>query len=167
MESFFLAETLKYLYLIFDEENFLHNDLSKSSFRLIHNELGECPIETGFNIFNTEAHPLDGAALECCRSFRANHNKTSLLKQVHLDGLLNKYLRVNEYEPIEKAYETLREELDREDEQQEARFRHLCAKLKNPNLASSCDTTDCEINCSTNDTFQLHVSHLNNINFFP
>lgn len=24
MESFFLAETIKYLYLIFDEENFLH-----------------------------------------------------------------------------------------------------------------------------------------------
>lgn len=24
MESFFLAETIKYLYLIFDEKNFLH-----------------------------------------------------------------------------------------------------------------------------------------------
>ena len=28
MESFFLAETLKYLYLIFDKDNFLFNDLS-------------------------------------------------------------------------------------------------------------------------------------------
>ena len=25
MESFFLAETLKYLYLIFDQDNFMHN----------------------------------------------------------------------------------------------------------------------------------------------
>lgn len=26
MESFFLAETIKYLYLIFDENNFLHSN---------------------------------------------------------------------------------------------------------------------------------------------
>lgn len=26
MESFFLAETTKYLYLLFDTENFIHND---------------------------------------------------------------------------------------------------------------------------------------------
>jgi hypothetical protein len=37
MDSFFLAETLKYLYLTFDSEN---------------------PINTGNYIFNTEAHPL-------------------------------------------------------------------------------------------------------------
>lgn len=40
MESFFLAETLKYLYLIFDEDNFLHNDLSTNSFKLIQNSKG-------------------------------------------------------------------------------------------------------------------------------
>lgn len=43
MESFFLAETLKYLYLIFDEKNFLHNDLSTDSHKVIENSLGEFP----------------------------------------------------------------------------------------------------------------------------
>jgi hypothetical protein len=41
MESFFLAETLKYLYLVFDNENFLHNDLSSNSFKIIENNLGK------------------------------------------------------------------------------------------------------------------------------
>ena len=41
MESFFLAETLKYLYLIFDEENFLHSDLSKNSAKIILNKNGK------------------------------------------------------------------------------------------------------------------------------
>ena len=40
MESFFLAETLKYLYLIFDQENFLHNEISKNSHKIIQNEIG-------------------------------------------------------------------------------------------------------------------------------
>jgi hypothetical protein len=40
MESFFLAETLKYLYLIFDSDNFLHNQISNNSHKIIHNELG-------------------------------------------------------------------------------------------------------------------------------
>lgn len=43
MESFFLAETLKYLYLIFDEKNFLHNDLSTDSHKVIENSLGKFP----------------------------------------------------------------------------------------------------------------------------
>lgn len=40
MESFFLAETLKYLYLIFDDESFLHNDLSSNSFKIVKNKYG-------------------------------------------------------------------------------------------------------------------------------
>ena len=40
MESFFLAETLKYLYLIFDKENFLHSDLSTDSHKIVKNNLG-------------------------------------------------------------------------------------------------------------------------------
>lgn len=40
MESFFLAETLKYLYLIFDTDNFLHNDISTSSYKIVKNNLG-------------------------------------------------------------------------------------------------------------------------------
>ncbi|KAL9643940.1 hypothetical protein ABK040_005409 [Willaertia magna] len=48
MESFFLSETLKYLYLIFDDENFVHFDQNTKQ-------------DTLLFTFNTEAHliPLD------------------------------------------------------------------------------------------------------------
>lgn len=65
MESFFLAETIKYLYLIFDEEHFLHaNGESATEHRTPD---GVCYLDTGF-IYNTEAHPIDIGALDCCRS---------------------------------------------------------------------------------------------------
>ena len=40
MESFFLAETLKYLYLIFDTNSFLHSDIATNSFKLLKNKHG-------------------------------------------------------------------------------------------------------------------------------
>ncbi|CAI2738315.1 unnamed protein product [Dicrocoelium dendriticum] len=68
MESFFLSETTKYLYLLFDEENFLnalpgdghpsHHYLSPSG--------GVCSPELGGYIFNTEAHPIDPGSIHCC-----------------------------------------------------------------------------------------------------
>lgn len=64
MESFFLAETTKYLYLLFDPDNFLNNDGSGGTVIKMSN--GECVIDTGSYIFNTEAHPIDSAALRCC-----------------------------------------------------------------------------------------------------
>lgn len=64
MESFFLAETTKYLYLLFDPDNFLNNDGSSGSVVEVLN--GECLLDTGGYIFNTEAHPVDLAALKCC-----------------------------------------------------------------------------------------------------
>lgn len=64
MESFFLAETTKYLYLLFDPDNFLNNDGSSGTVIQVVN--GECTIDTGGYIFNTEAHPIDPAALRCC-----------------------------------------------------------------------------------------------------
>lgn len=68
MESFFLAETLKYLYLLFDEDNFLHSNGSLGSivdFEM-QNQKRTCVMEAGGWIFNTEAHPIDVAALACC-----------------------------------------------------------------------------------------------------
>ena len=69
MESFFLAETTKYLYLLFDEDNFIHNDGTTS--RIIDTPNGKCVVEAGGYIFNTEAHPIDPAMLYCCSSKRA------------------------------------------------------------------------------------------------
>lgn len=63
MESFFLAETIKYLYLLFDRDNFLHNTGTQY---VLGGQYGECILGAGGYIFNTEAHPLDLAALHCC-----------------------------------------------------------------------------------------------------
>lgn len=43
MESFFLSETTKYLYLLFDSENFIHNDGSEG--RIVDTPGGQCVIE--------------------------------------------------------------------------------------------------------------------------
>lgn len=67
MESFFLAETIKYLYLLFDPDNFIHN--TGTTFEL-GGAQGDCILGAGGYIFNTEAHPLDPAALHCCNKER-------------------------------------------------------------------------------------------------
>lgn len=72
MESFFLAETIKYLYLLFDPENFLHN--TGTEFELGGLQ-GDCVLSAGGYIFNTEAHPLDPAALHCCSRYQEEHRE--------------------------------------------------------------------------------------------
>lgn len=67
MESFFLAETIKYLYLLFDPTHFLHGGDSEGAGSWEEGgEDGQCVLGAGGFIFNTEAHPLDPAALYCC-----------------------------------------------------------------------------------------------------
>ncbi|KAH8351271.1 hypothetical protein KR084_003772, partial [Drosophila pseudotakahashii] len=66
MESFFLAETSKYLYLLFDEDNFLHNDGSGGELQSTEDDV--CVVQAGAYIFNTEAHPMDMSALHCCHA---------------------------------------------------------------------------------------------------
>jgi len=68
MESFFLAETTKYLYLLFDTDNFIHNTGSEGE--IIDTQWGQCIVDAGGYIFNTEAHPIDPGALYCCRPAR-------------------------------------------------------------------------------------------------
>lgn len=51
MESFFLAETTKYLYLLFDTDNFLHNTGQQGT--IIKTPWGECTIDAGNYVFNT------------------------------------------------------------------------------------------------------------------
>lgn len=68
MESFFLAETTKYLYLLFDPDNFIHNPGVYGTVINTHN--GECVVDVGGYIFNTEAHPIDPSMLHCCHEAR-------------------------------------------------------------------------------------------------
>ena len=79
-ESFFLSETLKYLYLLFDEHNPLHAAVSavpappgaareQVTGTVIPLGVGArtCVVEVaGTYVFNTEAHPIDAGALACC-----------------------------------------------------------------------------------------------------
>lgn len=77
MESFFLAETTKYLYLLFDPNNVLHNDGSIGNVvKTILNDgvtkEHKCVVGAGGYIFNTEAHPMDPTALRCCEARHIN-----------------------------------------------------------------------------------------------
>ncbi|KAM3967994.1 ER degradation-enhancing alpha-mannosidase-like protein 2 [Aphomia sociella] len=72
MESFFLSETTKYLYLLFDPDNFIHNP--GVSGKVINTPNGECIVDVGGYIFNTEAHPIDPTMLYCCHEARDGIN---------------------------------------------------------------------------------------------
>ena len=49
MESFFLAETTKYLYLMFDADNFIHN--SGNTGTVVNTPGGQCIIDAGMNFY--------------------------------------------------------------------------------------------------------------------
>ncbi|GMS79020.1 hypothetical protein PENTCL1PPCAC_1195, partial [Pristionchus entomophagus] len=91
MESFFLAETIKYLYLLFDDDNFLHNSHSG---RVVQTDRGSCVVEAGGWIFNTEAHPLDPGIINCCSANNAQDraNIDDLLSDASLSELLDDLL---------------------------------------------------------------------------
>ena len=86
MESYFLAETLKYLYLLFDSDNFVSlNPTSSASLPNMDmqgaphlsrdpkvTENG-CSVGGSGYVFNTEAHPLDVGALRCCHAMKGRH----------------------------------------------------------------------------------------------
>ena len=55
MESFFLSETTKYMYLLFDVDNEI---IHKHKEHVVKTPFGECVVESGGWIFNTEAHPI-------------------------------------------------------------------------------------------------------------
>ncbi|VDI01241.1 ER degradation enhancer, mannosidase alpha-like 2 [Mytilus galloprovincialis] len=79
MESFFLAETTKYLYLLFDPDNFIHNNGSSGT--VIQTPNGECVIDAGGYFFTTEAHPIDSAAVYCCSA--AKKEDDAILQGMH------------------------------------------------------------------------------------
>nr|VZI44154.1 unnamed protein product [Spirometra erinaceieuropaei] len=99
MESFFLAETTKYLYLLFDTDNFLHTLPSEERDQSLHSvspspawasSEQQCEPESGGYIFNTEAHPLDSGLIHCCsiqrvQSLDATAHLTAQLPELDLN----------------------------------------------------------------------------------
>jgi len=80
MESFFLAETTKYLYLMFDPDNFIHNRGNLAE--VVNTPSGTCTLDAGGYIFNTEAHPIDPAALQCCSGLSEKEIKSQIASQM-------------------------------------------------------------------------------------
>lgn len=70
MESFFLAETTKYLYLLFDEDNFIHKSDGSIFHPIKHPLENTCTVSASGYIFNTEAHPIDVGSIHCCSIFK-------------------------------------------------------------------------------------------------
>ncbi|KAH7954429.1 hypothetical protein HPB49_018372 [Dermacentor silvarum] len=98
------AETTKYLYLLFTPDHFIHNNGSSAD--IVQTSSGECIIDTGAYVFNTEAHPVDVAAVHCCsadkasedqalRDFAKEFDLSKLLVDEHRDDFI-KPLRVKE-----------------------------------------------------------------------
>ena len=97
MESFFLGETLKYLYLIFDHENFIYNDGRRGielNFKDRNDQPASCVIDAGNYIFNTEAHIFDGSILYCCSSEKIADDEfvTRLVKNVNYRNVIENRL---------------------------------------------------------------------------
>eukprot|EP00794_Sanderia_malayensis_P018991 gene18991-20902_t len=87
MESFFLAETTKYLYLLFDEDNFIHkHDEPKQNWSTL-GVPSHCLFGKLGYIFNTEAHPLDIAAVNCCSSYNSTSRSFNVKPKDTLEDL--------------------------------------------------------------------------------
>ncbi|XP_035212115.1 ER degradation-enhancing alpha-mannosidase-like protein 2 [Stegodyphus dumicola] len=100
MESFFLAETTKYLYLLFDPDNFIHNNGSCGE--LIQMSGGNCIIGAGGYIFNTEAHPIDVGAVYCCSAKHQDHQILLYEFQKKLD--LHSLLEIRDMDDFFKVF---------------------------------------------------------------
>ena len=96
MESFFLAETTKYLYLLFTPDHFMHNSGNQGV--LIDTPHGQCMIETGGYVFNTEAHPVDTSMLYCCGIDKVNDDD-------RLQDLYDRIDLLQLLDLVEKEYE--------------------------------------------------------------
>ncbi|XP_013787875.1 ER degradation-enhancing alpha-mannosidase-like protein 2 [Limulus polyphemus] len=101
MESFFLAETTKYLYLLFDPDNFLHRNGDHGE--VVRTIGGDCVVESGSYIFNTEAHPIDIAAVYCCSAERKRQEDE--LQDLHDSLNLFQVLKISSKTPQAFLYE--------------------------------------------------------------
>lgn len=96
MESFFLAETTKYLFLLFTPEHWIFDNGSPETVETIrsprnpHNQ-SDCFLGASGYIFNTEAHPLDVSAVHCCSLQKSEEDVEikRLLQRINLVGLLD------------------------------------------------------------------------------
>lgn len=155
MESFFLAETTKYLYLLFDTDNFIHNQGGHGT--VINTPNGECIIETGGYIFNTEAHPVDPSALHCCHNVpKLNLHDFSQLnekKSLFRGDVFKKTKPEPEIvmPPIEITAEMISFELKNRDSKEEATKDDMLSQI----------TTESTMKLDNNDSYDIKSAEIN------
>lgn len=159
MESFFLAETTKYLYLLFDPDNFIHNRGEHG--KVFKTAKGKsCIIDTGGYIFNTEAHPIDPSIFQCCtpeKSYYINQDtgqpdrKSKRLKSfqqnineigANLQNLSGRIKRRRKPDTSSSSNDLLKQELDRKIfEQLNDLYEHLNSKSSTTTSSAPSATT--------------------------
>jgi len=70
---------------LFDPDNFIHNTGTTASIHTT--KQGRCILDAGGYIFNTEAHPIDPAALACCHNMPSEKEITEELTNNMIDLL--------------------------------------------------------------------------------
>jgi len=89
MESFFLAETLKYLYLLFDPDHWMNQKTYDAEILNVEG-VGQCQLSSTGWVFNTEAHPLDPSALHCCSKASELVQLESFIDDLDLSDLIGR-----------------------------------------------------------------------------
>lgn len=136
MESFFLAETTKYLYLLFDPDNFIHNNGSCGE--LIQMSGGNCIIGAGGYVFNTEAHPIDIGAVYCCSARHHDHQLHLYEFQKNMD--LHSLLEISDNKEFFETFKS------------KQRFKGKNPKRKLESISSLCPKND-------SDEVDSNISH--------
>lgn len=137
-------------------------------------------IETGFFFFNTEAHPIDGACLECCRSLRSEKEESEFLPK-----LIDRYVDVkfghysfgdynkrSDFKTLNQEYEELRQFMIKKEAQEQENY---CKSKKEfqklPEKASLTTLReighDYPFSCFLNDSFNIHINTYNSFSYFP
>ncbi|XP_060083429.1 ER degradation-enhancing alpha-mannosidase-like protein 2 [Ylistrum balloti] len=157
MESFFLAETTKYLYLLFDTDNFIHNNGSSGS--VIQTPNGECIIDSGGYFFNTEAHPIDVACVYCCSAQKKEDDK--ILQGMHdqLD-LLSMFGIVEPSDTVRGTkWKKLRKEMEQQQQQEAILQQYEQDKLESLNQEINKKQDSKEVKPDTKPTVEIIISN--------
>lgn len=110
--------------------------------------IGECILETGLFIFNTEAHPVDGGSLECCRKQRLKEKENqdedlNIFEHIDVDKLVDKmvvlsspkeYLHISsnltDSKTLREEYEELQVKALKENAENQQKLKVYCENKK-------------------------------------
>jgi hypothetical protein len=130
--------------------------------------------------FNTEAHPIDGASLECCRAMRNKEKKhldesLDVLAYVNPENLVERYIRLNAARNPENLalLQPLSISKSMKDEYEEDRVAEKLEEEKaHSRLLLACQNKTRyqpvdSFGCSLNNTFRIYTSLFNSHTYFP